>query len=487
MSDYMGDLQKVRQLSQFEMRHSYDSNKTEDKKKMGEFNYYDKEKALEENAVIERVLKLQKSDELEEKLPDLTQQEMGERLFTNKVYLLVNEHSKTDSPYMTAVKDAVTDLTEALYAPMDATKVGESLNRISTLYETAIGKCNDYLTRGSGHKKPPFWPWHKQRFDAVEEMEKNLQDEKAKFEENKKIVFAKLDTEELGMENQKGDLRETQINESSFYSKGELLLKSAMDVVMLDRLDSDKQGDLLNYYRHKEEDLFEPSEEVDDVKLPYQYQNLGTAMEEIKKAGEGSISNEKIDQVIDGYDAATKFVDSDAAEILDAVNKVREHEKGGMENDVIDEDIQILEEVVHPVKKDKKTVDISPEVQHMAGVMLDQLKTIKKDPARLLSHLSNKELSTGFDIHISDNNRSLLEREADIREKIKKSAIRGRVLFDSLMKLNGGSAYETYKKYVVKVNVSECAKEVVKRKGEIEAKALQRNVQKNFVADPSRE
>ena len=182
MSDYIGNLQKVRQATMFDMRHSYDENKTADKQKMGEFSYYNKEQVLEENATIESLLNLQSTDQMTEQLPELTRQEIQERLFTNKAYLLINEHSKTDSPYMEAVKTSVTNLTESLFAPMEAGKIGETLNKISTLYQTALDKCKDYLERGTGKRKVPFWPWHKQRYNAVDEMEQNLVKEKEKFE-----------------------------------------------------------------------------------------------------------------------------------------------------------------------------------------------------------------------------------------------------------------------------------------------------------------
>ncbi len=244
MSDYIGNLQKVRQATMFDMRHSYDENKTADQQKIGEFSYYNKQQVLEENAAIESVLKIQSTDQMTEQLPELTKQEIQERLFTNKAYLLINEHSKSDSPYMEAVKTSVTNLTESLFAPMEAGKVGETLNKISTLYQTALDKCKDYLERGTGKKRVPFWPWHKQRFNAVDEMEQSLLAEKEKFEENKEVVMARMNEETLGMEKQvpkNAAIFKSNIEDESFFYEGELVLKSAMDVVLLDRLDWKKQ------------------------------------------------------------------------------------------------------------------------------------------------------------------------------------------------------------------------------------------------------
>ncbi len=484
MSDYMGDLQKIRQMSQFEMRRAYDSNKKEEKQKLGEYSYYNKEQALEENAVIERVLQLQSTLDYGEKLPDIAQQEIRERLFTNKAYLLVNEHSKSDSSYMTGVKTSVRDLTEALHAPLKKGKMGEDLNKISALYETAMEKCNDYLTRGTGERKVPFWPWHRQRFDAVAEMEQSLQEEKENFENNKKIVLAYVDTVDLGQLNVKMTSgSRAGFREGSFYQEGDLLIKSAMDVVLLDRLDAYKQEEMMKYvdgldkYNSKETNLGGPIG-FDELELPQQYQELHEARETVGEMEEAPLTEEKLGLIVKGLETSEKILASDVGDILKTIDTLRNSETYGLDKETIDADIKKLEAVLKPAKKNKKTLNISPEIHRMAEVLLDQLKTIKNDPLKILSKVSGHDLESVFDIKVN-RTRSVFERGKEIKNGMADSAVSGEVLINSLMELYGGNVYETYKKYVYK-NLYRSATYMKEEKDAIEDKVFRRNFNKNF-------
>ena len=491
MSDYIGNLQKVRQATMFDMRHSYDENKTADKQKMGEFSYYNKEQVLEENATIESLLNLQSTDQMTEQLPELTRQEIQERLFTNKAYLLINEHSKTDSPYMEAVKTSVTNLTESLFAPMEAGKIGETLNKISTLYQTALDKCKDYLERGTGKRKVPFWPWHKQRYDAVDEMEQNLVKEKEKFEFNKQIVMARLDEEDLGMQPQAPtdfEVRKSQIDKGSLYRDGELMIKSAMDVVLIDRFDVDKQTERFQYVEKEAEELNdELYKELEKVEVSKQDAMLTNALD-LMKQNEVTIvkyTDKELDVIMEGTTYANKILESDVGATLKVINDIKEKKGFGLDPATIDENIKLLEEVVKPAKKNKKTLDISPEIHHMAGVLLDQLKTLKNNPFKFISKLSNKELRTQFGMSIDFGifmNTSFSDRDTVIKDEIKRSPVSNTDFIDALMRIYGGSVFETYKKYVLKTNLYKTAAKINEMKLDIDGQLISKNIRDNFVS-----
>ena len=498
MSDYKGDLQKIRQMSQFEMRHSYDSNKTEDKKKMGEFNYYNKAEALEENAAIERVLNLQSTGQMTEQLPEVAMQEMKERLFANKAYLLVNEHSKSDSPYMDAVKTSVAALTEALYAPIEKGKVGAALDDISTKYQTALDNCKNYLERGTGKKKPPFWPWHRARFDAVDDMATRLADEKEKFENRKAYVFRAMDEDSLGMKQRAGESAQNYYNYRSvkFENEGNFLIHSAMDVILMDKFTEKNQTEYAIYVRNEESVIFKGQnktsvstvqdeiKESDQVIIPEQYDLKKTLT--ILDNPSGDLTEEDTKTLQKGSDFADKVLESDAGAIVACINDLtKENSEAiiqGSETQNLQDAIKQLESVVKPAKKTKKTLDISPEICYMGEVLLDQLKQLLTKPERILSQLpdADLELILNQDI-LFDDYTSFMYRERSIKKMIPKvHNLTNKDLFFILTRINGGRMADTYDKYVIKMNLVENAKEVQDKMTPIHQKTFRNNLQNNF-------
>lgn len=215
MPDANIELRKYRQLVSTDMRMALDEQKEEDQKLIQNNPLYDKQNITEESYTLERVLKIRSTADLT--LPPLSKQKIRERLFFNKSYLLLNENSKNDSGYMETVKTAMRTLHEALQNPLpeDHTEMKKDLGAISGLYESAITACTKYLERDTGQKREPFWPWHKNRFNAVDDMQQRLIQEKQAFEEK----LQQLETKDLSG----------------------IQIKNAMDVILLDQFDQEEK------------------------------------------------------------------------------------------------------------------------------------------------------------------------------------------------------------------------------------------------------
>ena len=419
MSDFLNDLEKYRQISSFEMRRAYDEKKEDEKALIDSDIMYDKKRVMDENASLERLLDI--SNTSLKQLPPLTRTMAREILFSNKSYLLINENSKEDSPYMTNVKNAVRDLQNAMYEEPGSKDLMTQLEKIPTLYQTAIDRCDEYLKRGGEKKRRPFWPWHKKRFDAVDDMAASLEAEKAAYEA-KLNAFKRTDLGSVGEQYMDSDelntVKQAAITETYMLMNSEgSRIKSPMDVLLIDRFDVIAVNKEQNFLKERTPMLFDDEKAMEKLmksdNIPKDLERMrfigaflmGHREDKKKNFAEVYAEHYNINladmgkeenlvsehsMAMEQKEIADKFLNkSDAGRLLIEVNSIR---RATVSMKDLPDVVATLDKNLKDAKK-MKTMSISPEIRHMSEVLAEQLKLFSKHPVAMLSQLDEKHLT----------------------------------------------------------------------------------------------